>query len=78
MFTILLLFRFEFVNILSNGEESWSGIKGRVNSELLFPIVNKSVGKISYIAVCGPNNFNLNVEKILNELNFPNENIFIF
>ncbi|XP_023300109.2 cytochrome b5 reductase 4 [Lucilia cuprina] len=70
--------RFEIVNILSNAEESWSGKKGRVCTELLFPIVNKSMDNISYIAACGPNNFIINVEKILNELNFPSDNLFIF
>lgn len=54
------------------------GLKGRVNSELLFPIINKTMDNITYIAVCGPNGFNTNVEEILNNLQFPKENIFIF
>ncbi|KAM7342665.1 cytochrome b5 reductase 4 isoform 2-T6 [Cochliomyia hominivorax] len=70
--------RLEFINILSNGDALWSGLKGKVSSELLHTVTNKSMNNITYIATCGPSSFNISVEKILNDLEFPKKNIFIF
>lgn len=77
-YVCFFFYRFEFINIISNAEETWMGLKGRVSSELLFPITSKTMDNITYIAICGPSGFNTNIEKILNNLQFPEENIFVF
>ncbi|XP_061393715.1 cytochrome b5 reductase 4 [Musca vetustissima] len=71
--------RFEFTNILSNPDASWTGAKGHVSSELLAPLLDKSKpDKITFISACGPSGYNTKVEEILQELEFPKENLFIF
>lgn len=47
--------------------------------EFLAPHVGKSnTTNVSYIGVCGPPGFNRKVEEILQELEFPKANLFIF
>ncbi|XP_073844660.1 cytochrome b5 reductase 4 [Musca autumnalis] len=71
--------RFEFTNIPSNADDSWTGTKGHVSAELLAPVLDKSKpDKVTFIVVCGPSAFNQKVEEILEELKFPKENLFTF
>ena len=53
-------FSFELVNVLSEGGDSESGKKGRINKELLREQILDQIGtetEKSFIFVCGPNGF---------------------
>ena len=63
----LLLFRFEVINVLSKGDNSWKGLRGRVNASTLKshlpPLPNSSEKEKILVCICGPNPFTAGISK---------------
>lgn len=62
-----LLFRFEVINVLSKGDNSWKGLRGRVNASTLKshlpPLPNSSEKEKILVCICGPNPFTAGISK---------------
>jgi len=78
----LLLFRFEVINVLSKGDNSWKGLRGRVNASTLKshlpPLPNSSEKEKILVCICGPNPFTAGISNLLMDMNFPDECIHCF
>jgi len=63
----LFLFRFEVINVLSKGDNSWKGLRGRVNASTLKshlpPLPNSSEKEKILVCICGPNPFTAGISK---------------
>ena len=63
----LLLLRFEVVNILSKGDNSWKGLRGRMDTSTLKsylpPLPNSSEKDKTLVCICGPNPFTAGISK---------------
>lgn len=71
--------RFEAQLILSEPSESWVGHKGHISSSLLSEALTRSKGDSSvFVCVCGPNGFVDQGLRVLEDLGFSKEDIFVF
>uniref|UniRef100_W8BMG6 Cytochrome b5 reductase 4 n=2 Tax=Ceratitis capitata TaxID=7213 RepID=W8BMG6_CERCA len=71
--------RFQLVNVLSEADADWTGLRGRISNELLAPLMTKNTPEYaSFVAICGPSGFSRAAEDILKELKFNLENLHIF
>jgi len=69
---------FSVVHILSNEKEEWKGLRGRVTKELLGQYLS-STDQNSFVAICGPNPFTDECNRLLTEeLEFGRDNIHLF
>lgn len=64
--------RFEFTHILSSPNELWTGVKGRISTEILKNHIPKGLKKPLF-CVCGPSQFTqktLEYVKLINLFNY--------
>ncbi|XP_053962069.1 cytochrome b5 reductase 4 [Anastrepha ludens] len=71
--------RFQLLNVLSEADAEWTGLRGRICNELLAPLMTKNTPEYaSFVAICGPSGFSEATENILKDLKFNAENVHIF
>lgn len=69
--------KFSYLNILSQADSKWPGLKGRISNELILEHVK--FNKDSFLFICGPTEYNLSVLNILDTLyNLKEESYFVF
>ncbi|VDM94898.1 unnamed protein product [Thelazia callipaeda] len=67
------------VNCLSEPGQEWCGEKGFISKDLLSKYIDESTDRFSYrIYICGPDLFTDCAAKLLDELQVPENNIYIF
>lgn len=62
IFHVRYIFRFSVVHVLSDASETWSGLQGRINGELLhsfLPTRSPQEDPKCFAFVCGPTAFTL-------------------
>ena len=67
--------RLSVTHVLS-AQDDWTGEKGRVSRDLLGRLLKKQKNK--FAGICGPNAFNDSAKKILLDLGFKEEEVFLF
>ncbi|XP_062511050.1 cytochrome b5 reductase 4-like [Corticium candelabrum] len=70
--------RFEVRHTLSQSSATWSGLKGRVNREMLQEVFNASEGKEIFVCYCGNLPFNIMMRRILRGFKFPEDHCHLF
>ncbi|XP_025837150.1 cytochrome b5 reductase 4 isoform X2 [Agrilus planipennis] len=76
--------RFKLMNVLSNPESTWSGLKGHVSAEVLGHAIETVLDGTAFkqndifAMVCGPTVFTQLTEKLLKETGFDKDQIHLF
>ncbi|GAB6019576.1 Cytochrome b5 reductase 4 [Chamberlinius hualienensis] len=72
--------RFHVVHVLSDANENWTGLIGRVNKDLVSVVMDDDLKKFEddFSCVCGPNTFTDETFRILEEFHFPAKQVHLF